>query len=227
MVYGMFESSIKIMKFKHITTALAATSLAMFSANAQDAKKEAPAPTVSEEPAEEVAPVETVTAYKVVFKGKGWGVGNKARSVLSAQEGVKDIILSGLNATVFMNDGAELNQEAVSKGLQEKGLALTSAEKVEIEKPKATYVAKVKGLGWSDTAERVRVALETNENVIVAYVNNKITLLLRTEVPLEEQALKDTLSEQKITLIKLKKIEPKAEEPKAEKPAKTPEKAVK
>ena len=54
------------MKLKYITTALAATSLAMFSANAQAEKTEATA-----EATAEVAPVETVTAYKVVFKGKG------------------------------------------------------------------------------------------------------------------------------------------------------------
>lgn len=57
---------INVMKLKYITTALAATSLAMFSANAQAEKTEATA-----EATAEVAPVETVTAYKVVFKGKG------------------------------------------------------------------------------------------------------------------------------------------------------------
>lgn len=46
-----------------------------------------------------------------------------------------------------MKDGAELNKDAVSSGLKEKGLELTSSEKVQIEKPKATYVAKVTGLG--------------------------------------------------------------------------------
>lgn len=46
-----------------------------------------------------------------------------------------------------MNDGAALDKSSVENGLKEKGLEFVSAEKVELEKPKATYVVKVKGLG--------------------------------------------------------------------------------
>ena len=77
------ESSHKIMKLKYITTALAATSLSIFSANAdhheqcekekcdKSAKCEVTKTVNTGEATEEAAAVETVTAYKVVFKGKG------------------------------------------------------------------------------------------------------------------------------------------------------------
>mgnify|MGYP000250565511 FL=1 len=70
------------------------------------------------------------------------------------------------------------------------------------------------------------MALELDENVIAAYVNNKITLLLRSEEAPDEQALKDQLTKEKITLVSLMKA---GEKPKkaGEKPAApAPEKAA-
>lgn len=66
---------------------------------------------------------------------------------LKTQDGVNKILLSGLRATVVMEEGTELKKEAVTKALQAKGLGLNSFEKTETVIPEAAYVLAVTGTG--------------------------------------------------------------------------------
>lgn len=64
---------------------------------------------------------------------------------MSSQEGVKTVILSGLRATVIMDDGASLDEAKVKAAIKGKGMGFESMEKVELMKPKVAYNLVVKG----------------------------------------------------------------------------------
>jgi hypothetical protein len=66
---------------------------------------------------------------------------------LKDQDGVKKILLSGLRATVVMEEGKELDKNKLSKALKGKGLGLASFSKEEAVIPEAAYVLKVTGTG--------------------------------------------------------------------------------
>ncbi|MGB1874394.1 MAG: hypothetical protein ACPH5P_06630 [Akkermansiaceae bacterium] len=66
---------------------------------------------------------------------------------LKTQDGVKKILLSGLRATVVMNDGTELDKDKTTKALKQKGLGLNSFSKEELVIPEAAYVLAVTGTG--------------------------------------------------------------------------------
>ena len=66
---------------------------------------------------------------------------------LKTQDGVKKILLSGLRATVVMNDGTELDKDKPTKALNQKGLGLNSFSKEELVIPEAAYVLAVTGTG--------------------------------------------------------------------------------
>ncbi|QQL45998.1 hypothetical protein [Sulfuriroseicoccus oceanibius] len=57
------------------------------------------------------------------------------------------ILLSGLRATLVMNDGATLEEATVKKALTEKGLKITSFTAEQATEPAATYHLKVAGTG--------------------------------------------------------------------------------
>jgi len=66
---------------------------------------------------------------------------------LKSQDGVQKILLSGLRATVLMEDGKDLNKGSVTKALKDKGLGLASFSKEETVIPEAAYVLAVTGTG--------------------------------------------------------------------------------
>ncbi|MCP5535649.1 MAG: hypothetical protein H7A51_05360 [Akkermansiaceae bacterium] len=66
---------------------------------------------------------------------------------IKTQEGVKKILLSGLRATVLMEDGRELDKEKTTKALVAQGLGLASFEKQESAVPEAAYLLTVTGTG--------------------------------------------------------------------------------
>jgi|GEM_PF-3184442 len=66
---------------------------------------------------------------------------------LSAVEGVKSVTLSGLRATVKLNDGATLDEKTVTDVLVKKGLAFVSKTPAATDAPKVVYVLSVGGVG--------------------------------------------------------------------------------
>ena len=66
---------------------------------------------------------------------------------IKTQEGVKKILLSGLRATVVMEDGKVLDKEKTTKAIVAKGLGLVSFEQAEIIIPESAYVLAVTGTG--------------------------------------------------------------------------------
>lgn len=65
---------------------------------------------------------------------------------MSAQEGVKKILLSGLRATVVMQKGKALDEAKVRDALGSKKLKFVSMEIVERAIPKAMFNMKAKGV---------------------------------------------------------------------------------
>lgn len=131
----------------------------------------------------------------VTVSGKGWGVANKTSLVLSAQPEVKKVKLSGLQATVVLNQGEKLNQETITKQLAEKGLTLVSLEDSEVYAPTVNYAIQLEGTGWAETADKVRVALETMDGVSNAYVSNSIELHLDKDITPDEEAIKTAIAD--------------------------------
>lgn len=66
---------------------------------------------------------------------------------MEGQESVKNIMMSGLRATVFMEDGAELSRAKVSSALKDSGLQLRGFEQKDLVVPKAGYDLQVSGTG--------------------------------------------------------------------------------
>lgn len=64
---------------------------------------------------------------------------------MKSQAGVKTVILSGLRATVIMEEGAALNEAKVKAALKGKGMGFESMAKTEVVKPKAVYELAVSG----------------------------------------------------------------------------------
>lgn len=64
---------------------------------------------------------------------------------MNSQAGVKTVILSGLRATVIMDEGAALNEAKVKAALKGKGMGFESMVKTEVVKPKVVYELAVSG----------------------------------------------------------------------------------
>jgi len=56
-------------------------------------------------------------------------------------------MMSGLRATVLMEDGKELDKDKSTKAIVAKGLKLTSYEQGTVETPALAYTLKVTGAG--------------------------------------------------------------------------------
>ena len=65
---------------------------------------------------------------------------------LESQEGVKTILLSGLRATVVMEDGQSLDESKVKSALQANRMELESLEVKDVNLPKAAYVLQASGI---------------------------------------------------------------------------------
>ncbi len=158
----------------------------------------------------EQAVVAAPSAYYVMFSGKGWGIGRRASLALSALEGVKSITLSGLRATVKMNDGATLDEKTVTDVLVTKNLAFVSKAPAVIEEPKLVYVLNVTGVGWSDTEEKARVALGKVDNVTNVYVGMKTEVWMTEGAALDKDAITAMLSGFGIKLGEMEKTDKSA-----------------
>lgn len=55
--------------------------------------------------------------------------------------------MSGLRATILMEDGKDLDKEKATKAIVAKKLKVTSYEKTEIPAPQIAYTLKVTGTG--------------------------------------------------------------------------------
>lgn len=150
-----------------------------------------PATTPATTPSTPVAPdaVAAPSAYYVMFSGKGWGIGKRASMALSAVAGVKSVTLSGLRATVKLNDGAMLDEKAVTDVLVKKGLTFISKAPAATDAPKVVYVLSVGGVGWSDTEEKARVALAKVDNVTNVYVGKKTEIWMTEGAALDKDAI--------------------------------------
>lgn len=62
-------------------------------------------------------------------------------------DGVKSVMLSGLRATIHMNDGSSLDEATVKDVLKKKGLTFVSKNPVPDEAPKVVYMLTVDGVG--------------------------------------------------------------------------------
>ena len=65
---------------------------------------------------------------------------------MTAQEGVKNMILSGMRATVVMEQGRSLDEAKVKEALGAKRLKFVSMEVVDRPIPKAMFNLKAKGV---------------------------------------------------------------------------------
>jgi hypothetical protein len=157
------------------------------------APAKATTPATAETPAAAVTPetpaVAAPSAYYVMFTGKGWGIGNRARAALKTVDGVKSVVLSGLRATVKMNDGAMLDEKTVTDVLVKKGLSYVSTSTVASDLPVVVYVLSVGGVGWSDTEEKARVALGKVDKVTNVYVGKKTEIWMSEDATLDKDAI--------------------------------------
>ena len=64
---------------------------------------------------------------------------------MNSQKGVKTVILSGLRATVIMDDGVALDEAKVKAAIEGKKMKFVSMEKTEISRPKVAYELAVSG----------------------------------------------------------------------------------
>ncbi len=165
-------------------------------------------PTTADAPATEANASSTVTAYVVNIKGAGWGVGKKARAALKSVTDISSFKLSGLRATLFVSDSQELSRETVSTAISGKGLKMIGFEKVELTQPAAAYMVAVKGAGgWTDTDDKVRVALEKMDNVAAAFVGRSTEIYLKEDKPLDSKAISKTLKKFKMKVLDSQKKE--------------------
>ena len=65
---------------------------------------------------------------------------------LESQEGVKTILLSGLRATVVMEEGQSLDEDKVKAALQANRMEMESLEVKDVNVPKAAYVLQASGI---------------------------------------------------------------------------------
>ncbi|MDP0492079.1 MAG: hypothetical protein Q7Q71_13605 [Verrucomicrobiota bacterium JB023] len=64
---------------------------------------------------------------------------------MTRQPGVNSVMLSGLRATILMNEGEKLDQAEVEKALKSGGLKFESFEKTTMPRPQAAYELAVSG----------------------------------------------------------------------------------
>jgi hypothetical protein len=133
--------------------------------------------------------VESASSYYVMFSGKGWGVGKRASSALKNVDGVESVVLSGLRATVKMNAGTSLDEKTVQEVLTKKNLTFVSQSAVTDAAPKVVYVLNVAGVGWSDTEEKARVALNDMDKVTNVYLGSSTEVWMSEDAPLDKDAV--------------------------------------
>ena len=66
---------------------------------------------------------------------------------LETQPGVKKILLSGMRASVLMEEGKALDEAKLKQAFTSNKLELVSLEVTEAKLPKAAYVLQAAGMG--------------------------------------------------------------------------------
>jgi len=156
----------------------------------------------------EAAATDSVPAYVVAVSGGGWGATKAAREAISSQEGVKTILLSGLRATVFMEEGKTLDEAKVKAAIESKKLKFESFGETNLVKPTAAYVIAIEGtgVGWAISTDKARAALEEMDGVTAAFVNKEISLCL-AEDKLDEKAVASTIESFKMKFVSAQKAD--------------------
>jgi len=188
------------MKLKLLSSLVLATALCTFPAVAAD---EAGA----DQAAAQAAAKETVSLSIVACKGGGWGAANRVRAALTAQDGVKTVLVSGLRASVLMEEGKALDEAKIKAALRAKGMEFLTLTETEMALPKASYVLQSQTATWATKNDKARAALEKMDNIASAIVNNGVTILLVEDKPLDEKAITAALKEQKIIITETTKAE--------------------
>jgi len=179
---------------------------AMFIANPCLAEsKVVDAPTATKEMAKESAM--SLDAYVVNYSGAGWSAAKKARAAFKTQDGIKTIMISGLRATVFMEEGKTLEEASISKAITSKGIKFVSMSKETLVAPKAEYVLTITGGGWAVESNKARVALEKMDGVAAAYVDKDVKIHLSDATAFNEEAVKSELKKLKFIATSVKKSE--------------------
>ena len=65
---------------------------------------------------------------------------------LESQPGVKTILLSGLRATLVMEDGQSLDEAKVKAALQANRMEMESLDVKDVNVPRAAYVLQASGI---------------------------------------------------------------------------------
>ena len=179
------------MKKTILITALATTGLVALPAYAEKGV---------EKQTTEQAATATVPVYIVQTSGKGWGLTSRVGSALKSQEGVAKVLLSGLRGTVIMKEGATLDEAKVKASLQAAGLGLASFSEDTLPMPSSTFMLQVSGIGWSETNDKARAALEKVVGISGAYIDNGIVLHYTDNTKFDQAKVDAVLSKFKIKI---------------------------
>ncbi len=61
---------------------------------------------------------------------------------MESLKGIDRMLMSGVRATLVLEDGADLSEADVKQALEDNGLKFESLQKRQIDRPAAAYVAK-------------------------------------------------------------------------------------
>ncbi len=61
---------------------------------------------------------------------------------MESLKGIDRMMMSGVRATLVLEDGADLSEDDVKKALEDNGLKFGSLQELQIDRPTAAYVAK-------------------------------------------------------------------------------------
>ena len=97
-----------------------------------------------------------------------------------------------------MEDGATLDKAKVEAALKDKKLGLKSVTQEQVLIPKASYMLVASGIGWADTNDKVRAALEKHEGITGAYIDDNIILHYTDAKAFDEKEISSMLLNYKI-----------------------------
>lgn len=165
------------------------------------------AQSMMEESKTEAASIEKLNITVASFSGGGWGASRKASVALNSLESVDSIIMSGTTAIIKVKPDAEVDKSKLKKAFKEQKLKLESFKTKEISKPTLAYEMNAKGVGWADSCEKAREALEKIEGIEVAVIAKTSKIYLSEELELTEEILNKKLRRSKITVSNISKSE--------------------
>ncbi len=149
----------------------------------------------------------SMKVFIVTAKGGGWGAGRAVRAAISSQQGVDTFKMSGLRTTVFMKDGARLEESKLVDAFSKGPVKFVSLEEVEQAVSEVSYMLMVKGATWAVENDKARAALEKLPNIAAVYVNKTVEVQLTADEPLDEKTITDTLAKYKIKVQSVQKAE--------------------